>query len=392
MIQDSDYILYKALAKSAQNGLDSVLNAINSNCGLELNEYEKIKSQLLNSETYAEVGELSCKMKKVQDELIKKLAVQDRIEDIVQRNNKRIEYISAKLEQMGIYNEVVDKKVFASALASESKNVSEKTLNLNPASAGGVTYKFFNGELLAFSGDKLDLSIEWNGEVLKNCDADFIHEIVLAFPYSVATIPDEYFMVNSIKNNFLKECVLFVASKIKTQSIAKSNEELGDLLKNCGRIRNISEFAKELKNNFNVSVKQCIKKNAPELSDEIDKNLHCNEASEFLPSSKRVAVLANGLAGDSIKTEAEESEEVRKEQEKETQKQNAMSREELLALMLEDDEEEMEQNSDIQEAQDRADDEKQLSDDKFEQDKAKDELERELELALSLKKNDNMED
>ena len=57
--------------------------------------------------------------------------MQDRIEDIVQRNNKRIEYISAKLEQMGIYNAAVDKKVFASALASESKNVSEKTKKKN---------------------------------------------------------------------------------------------------------------------------------------------------------------------------------------------------------------------------------------------------------------------
>ena len=60
----------------------------------------------------------------------------------------------------------------------------------------------------------------------------------------------------------------------------------------------------------------------PMLADEINDKLKCNEASELLPASKKVAVLADGLAGNVEKTEEQESEEVRKTKEQETELQN----------------------------------------------------------------------
>lgn len=390
MIQDSDYVLYKALARSAESGLSSSLNLINLACSFELVEYEKIKTQLLDSATFDGVGKLSNVLKKLQAELIKKFAIQDRIEKLMQRNSKRIEYISSKLQQLGIYNEVVDKKLISSSLSKESKNINEKSLNLNPATNGGVVYKFYNGEILAFVDDRLDLSNKSNIELLKNCGSDFYHEMIFDFPYCVATIPDECFLTNKIKNNVLKECVLYVASKIKTQSIEKSNQELGGMLENCASISNITEFAKELKNYLNVSVKQHLKKTAPNLSDEIDQSLRCNEASINLPARKRIAVLANGMAGDALKTEEQENEEIRKEQEKEAEKQNAISKEELLKLLLEDDEEEQELIDDKKEDQDRSKDEQKLADEKFEADKTHEEIEKQLEFVM--KKNDNMDE
>lgn len=389
IIQDSDYVLFKALAESVVNGLAGPFDLLNLKCSAELAEYEKLRNQFLNCNTFEEVGDNANKLKLLQNDLISKLSVQDRIEKILNRNEQRIDYIKTKLQQMGIYNDSVDKKTLSKMISNEAKNVSEHSLNLNLSDGENLRYLFFNNEILTLKNGRLDFSIKSNGEILKTANSDFYHEIISTFPYSVATIPDEYFMISSIKNNILKECVLYVASKMKTQTIEASNKDLGEILANAGSLSNISDFAKVLKNYFNVSVKQCLKKNAPQLENEINQTLRCNEASEFLPSSKRVAVLGNGVAGDVQKTEEQESEEVRKEQEKEAQEQNSLSREEFLKLMLEDDEDEMEEAQDDAEDVKLAQEEKKLADEKQRQ-KEQEELEEQLNLAL--KKNNVVED
>ena len=111
-------------------------------------------------------------------------------------------------------------------------------------------------------------------------------------------------------------------------------------------------------------VKQSLKSHSPELGADIDESLKCNEASEFLPRSKRIAVLANGLASDAPKTEAEESEEVRKEQEEEAKE--AITREELLDLLLADEEEEQELQEDIEEISKVAEEERRLNEEQRE--------------------------
>lgn len=389
IIQDSDYILFKALSESITKGLASHFDALNSKCLVELSEYEKLKNQFLNCNTFDEVGDNANKLKSLQDKLISKLAVQDRIEKIIKRNNQRLDFVNNKLQQMGIYNYAVDKKTILKTLSAEAKNVSEKSLNLNLSNGENLKYMFFNGEILTLKDGKLDFEIKSNGELLKTASPEFYHEMISTFPYAVATIPDEYYMVPNIKNNVLKECVLYAAAKIKTQTLASTNNELGGLLSNAENLSSISDFAKALKNYFNVCVKQCMKKNAPQLESDINQTLRCNEASEFLPSSKRVAVLANGVAGDAPKTEEQENEEIRKEQEKETQMQDSLSKEELLKLMLEDDEDEMEEVQDSVEDAKLAKEEKKLADEKQEKEEIE-ALEKQMELAL--KKNNVVED
>ena len=387
LIQDSEYILYNAMAENVIRGLSKPLKKLTEKCEVLAAKYARLKASFLESGTYDELGLASKNLREVELQLVKLLAIQNRIERIIQRNQSRQEMFKERFDIAGIYNFQVDKKELMAAVLKEEKNISEETLNLNPMNNGDVCYKFFAGKILVFVNGKLDFSNEQNQEVLKEADADFFHEMVEMFPSSVATIPDELFSSSRIKENVLKESVLYAASKIKTQSIADSNKDLGGLLSNCGEITDIAKFAQELKNYLNVVVKQSLKSHSPELGADIDESLKCNEASEFLPRSKRIAVLANGLASDAPKTEAEESEEVRKEQEEEAKE--AITREELLDLLLADEEEEQELQEDIEEISKVAEEERRLNEER-EEEKKLEELEKQLEMGL--KKNETVDE
>ena len=212
-----------------------------------------------------------------------------------------------------------------------------------------------------------------NENALIEGSAEFFHEVIFTFPYAVATIPDEIYLVSSVKNKILKECILFVASKLKVQSIYDSNKELGSLLENAGQISDISEFARELRNYFNVVVKQCIKRQSPELAEEADYFLRCYEGTEFLPVEKRVA----GAAIDDAEfaTEEQESkqdkkselsisdEEMQSEEESAgEQEQRTRSTKELVDLLLADDEEDdlLSEESDSEEQQETSESEDEL--------------------------------
>jgi len=347
IIQDSELILYKAFANHIKAGLEKPLNKLNLKCLEEFSKFEKQNALFLNCETYEDLGDNSKKLKKQKQKLLELLAVQDRIEKILKRNEQRLEFANSRLSQVGIYNDAVDKKTFSSELSKESKNVGEEQLNLNPMERGAIVFKFFAGEILAFKDGVLDLSLEENENALVEGSAEFFHEVIFTFPYAVSTIPDEIYLVSSVKNKILKECVLYVASKLKVQSIYDSNKELGGLLANASQISDISEFARELRNYFNVVVKQCIKRQSPELAEEADHFLRCYEGTEFLPIEKRVSGAAIDdfeLADETQEFENEKSNTSESEEELqggeesdgEEQQERPRSKKELVDLLLAD--------------------------------------------------------
>ena len=338
-IQDSEYILFKEASQQILEKLPKSLKKLNIKGDKALAKYEKQKDLFLNSEKYDDLGFNSSSFKKKQKELILLLSIQNRIENILKRNKKRVEFIDTKLSLLGIYNHAVDKKLLTERINKEVKNVTAKDLNLNPNQNNDVVLKFFAGQVVAFKGNKIDFSLDENKELLADASSEFLHEAVETFPYCVGTIPEDFYMIPSLKSKILKECVLYASANIKHQTLAESNKKLGGFLSNANYLENISDFAKELKNYFNVVVKQIIKKEYPELSEDADTHLRCNESSEFLPSSKRVAVLANGVAGDVKKTEEQESEEIRISNEKEAHEN--ISKEELLSMLLDDDDDDL---------------------------------------------------
>lgn len=378
-IEETDYVLYKALSEHVIKNISEKLKVINQKCIVEIFGYERTEAGLAESKTYDEVAEWSKILDEKRRKLFKMVAVQDRLEKVLERNRVRYEFFKAKLESSGIYNDVVDKKLFSAALNSEKENVNEENLNLNPSRTGGVIYKFFAGEILAFKGEKPDFSLEYNKDVLYSASSSFFHELVAAFPSAVGTISVDAYISFNVKYNVLRESILYCASKIKTQTIKQSNAELGLPLAYTADLMNIEQYAKELKNYLNVCVKQGLKQSMPNAKDDIDA-LRCAEWSEFLPASRRVAPLSQGIAGDIPKTEAEVSEEVRKDQEKEAQK--SLSSEELLKLLLADEDEETELQEKTQEDKKKIDEEIKLNKEK--------ELQEEMEKMreLGLKKDD----
>ncbi len=395
-IQDSEYILYKALVSHVKMGLEKPLNRLNLKCLNEFSKFEKQNALFMNCETYEDLGDNSKKLKVQKKKLLELLAVQDRIEKILKRNEQRLEVIGARLSQVGIYNDSVDKKTFNSELSNEQKNVNESTLNLNPKENNGLVFKSFAGEILAFKDDVLDLSIEENTSVLMETSADFFHELVFTFPYSVATIPDEIFMLSSAKNNILKECIMFVASKLKVQSIAESNKELGSLLEGAGRISDISQFARELRNYFNVIVKQCIKSQAPELSEDADKYLRCSEGSEFLPFERRVA----GAKSEVLQEPEEDKKEDKKEKQKlesesessEDGAERGRTTEQLLDLLLSDDDDDLEETNDSESSENNAESSNEETQSEASSEKELDRTLKELEALLLADEDDDEDD
>ena len=293
----------------------------------------------MTSETYEDLGDSSKNFKTRREELILLLAVQDRLDKIASRNEQRIEFISSRLSQMGIYNDTVDKKTLTNAISAEKENVSEESLNLNPGAKSGITFKYFAGEILAFKDGELDFGLLENKEVLVEGSSEFVHEVIETFPYSVGTIPKPFYIISNVKNKVLKECILYVASKIKTQTIAESNRDLGNLLENVAEISNFNQYVAELKNYFNVIVKQYLKEKLPEDSNEIDETIYCNEASIFLPKDMRVVGAKPPVKKNEIEnqdTSTEQQDKTDELAENEQKSGSEVSKEQLLDLLLSD--------------------------------------------------------
>ena len=339
VIQDDELVLYKAVAEHIKNGLAKPLKNINSKCNSELLKFDKQKSKFMTSETYEDLGDSSKNFKTRREELILLLAVQDRLDKIASRNEQRIEFISSRLSQMGIYNDTVDKKTLTNAISAEKENVSEESLNLNPGAKSGITFKYFAGEILAFKDGELDFGLLENKEVLVEGSSEFVHEVIETFPYSVGTIPKPFYIISNVKNKVLKECILYVASKIKTQTIAESNRDLGNLLENVAEISNFNQYVAELKNYFNVIVKQYLKEKLQEDSNEIDETIYCNEASIFLPKDMRVVGAKPPVKKNEIEnqdTSTEQQDKTDELAENEQKSGSEVSKEQLLDLLLSD--------------------------------------------------------
>lgn len=287
IIDDAKLTLYKKLSEMICENLENKLAVLNKKCAEILVVFEKERERFLSDESIDRVGVSSAKIKETQFLLNKLFAIQDRIQKMLSRNRQRIEYLTEKLKQIGIYNYDVDKKTLASELAEAKKELSEESLNLNRKDGDRITYKFVEGLVLAFRDDRLDLSLEFNQNVILKSTQDDIHLIIKYFPYAVATIPDEILEVPTIKNNLIKEIVIFAAQKYKDQSFADTNRELGGILEKAGEIDMIEDFAEAVRNNFNVSAKQAFARNHPELAEQIEEKLRCNESSRHLPSDKK---------------------------------------------------------------------------------------------------------
>ena len=317
--EDEEYFLLKALSNQVISGVVPALNRIKKICEAVIVEIETVDKNLEEAVSGFDINKLSKISKEKRDELIRLLAVKNRIDVLLKRNRERISYIDNILSNQGIYNQEFNRKKVAEIEKLESENISEETLNLNIFEEENTTFvsSFFDGEILELKDGKLDFSNEANANILINASEDFISKIVRVYPESMSTIPVEVILNTSVKKKILKNIATYVIDETKKKDIKQINKELGSLLEFKTEITKTPEdYIAGVSNMFNSMIKAHLLVNMPEKTDQIKDKLKCNEKSELIPASKRVAIMSAGLSGE-IKSEKEESEAERISREKE---------------------------------------------------------------------------
>lgn len=351
---DSDLILQKALANKILQDMSSAENRINKVSDKIVADIAETERKLEEAADVVQVAMYSKELKEKQASLVTTLSIKDRIDGILQKNKARVEYLSKELADAGIYDEKINKQTLAEMEKKNSGSISEDALNLNKIGGKKHIKRYFEGEILTFVDGELDFSLQENLQVAKTCDPETLNKIVTAYPKCATTVPDAAFLDVRFKQNFLKAIATFAAEESKKMTIGQVNKKLGGLLNFKTQItRNVTDYIAGVQNMLDVVCKQQIAKKNPAIIAEINEKLKCNEASELLPASKKVPVLAEGMAGEVEKTEEQESEEVRKTQEQETEKTVEFNNylEQLFERMMEVEQEEMELQAQQEQAQ-----------------------------------------
>ncbi len=340
VLEDRDYIFHKALAEDSKRALIKVQIKIEKKCLSLYRKFKTVEEEYSQTTDIKKLSRYSKLFKSLETSMISTFALKNRIELLIKRADERIAYLNARLKEAGIYNEKVDRKDLLEVHKAYLDSVSEESVNINQNADDGAVYKLINGEVYIFKDGKLSFEDEFNQAVLLTLDAAEIGKIIKLFPYSVSSFPVELILNTSLKQKVLKEIASFVIEETKTKSITEVNKELGNLLSfKSEYTENAIDYIAGVQNLFEVQIKQSLLEKFPEKASEINKKLKCNEKSELIPVSKiNIAVFANGLAGENLKDEAEESEEVRLAQEKEDQ--NILEAMQLLSDLLGEQEEE----------------------------------------------------
>lgn len=317
ILEDQDYIAHKKLILNCKNELCKFLSRLNKICSKLAILRKSTAKKLSDLEDLAGISELSKALNLLDDKMINEFAVRNRINMLISRCDDRLRFIENKLKSSGIYNENTQIHDYSSEIQNCNSKVSETSLNLNKYAENAVVAKLVKGQVLYFKNGKLDWSIDKNKEILFGLDENQIASLINMFPSSVSTIDEEILLNTDTKNKLLKQITLFVVQESKKSSIKDVNEKLGGLLSfKTEYTETPADFMVGVQNMFNVQIKNSLISQNPEQAEIIEKKLNCNEKSELIPKSKIVAVLANGLSGEVVKDENQESEELRIENEK----------------------------------------------------------------------------
>lgn len=316
IVDEFDYVFHKAVAEDIINGIEPIIKKLTVATDKLVAKFFAVEQKIMVENNTKKINKLNETAENLKNELISAFCVKSRLDLIVHRNRERVKYLSDKLKEAGIYYNKIDKKRLAEIKKEYKSKISESSLNLNQNnSENNVVLKNINGELLLFVNGKLDLSRRENVDILANASEEFVLKIVSVYPESVSTILPEALMNTAFKKKILK-AVASYAMNGKETSVKNINNSLGNLLSFKVEIpQDMEGYVAGVQNMFNVVVKQEMIEKNPDKAREINRKLKCNERSELIPASKKVAVLAQGLAGEDEYQEEVESEEIRKEKE-----------------------------------------------------------------------------
>jgi len=389
VFEDKEIVLQKALASKIVKDASRVSAKVDKVCAKIVADIEECEKKLQESNDVQKISVYSKELQEKQSSLISVFAIKNRIDMLISRNKQRVSFFAENLKNAGIYDESFAKSALDKLIKQEKDNVSNDNINLNKVNGQKIKRRYFCGELLTFVDGELDLSNESNLNVVLSVSPETLTKIIMAYPACASTLPDSVFLDVRFKQNYLKAIATYVSEASKTTEMVQVNKNLGNLLNfKTSYTKTFVDFMAGVQNLLDVTCKQQILKNRPELATEADGKLNCNEHSELLPASKKVAVLAQGLAGDVEKTEEQESEDVRKTKEQELEQSLEFSSylESLFEDMLELEQQEAEQQE--QEEAQMKEENKQIEEAKKEEKLSEEEMEQ-LLMGKSLTKHDN---
>ncbi len=317
--EDEEYFLLKSLSNQVVAGVEPALERTKKVCESMILEIEAVDKSLEEAVSGFDINKFSKMSQDKRNELIRLLAVKNRIDVLLKRNKERVAYIDNILSNAGIYNQDFNRKKIAEVEKDETPNISEDTLNLNIFEEENTAFEstFFDGEILELKDGKLDFSNENNMSVLMSASEDLLAKIVRVYPASMATVPVQAVLNTGVKKRVLRTIATYVVDESKKKDIRQVNKDLGSLLEFKTEITKTPEdYIAGVTNMFNSMIKAHLLETNPEKTEQINSKLKCNEKSELIPAAKRVAIMAAGLGGD-ITPEKEESEEERIAREKE---------------------------------------------------------------------------
>lgn len=386
IVDEFDYVFHKAVAEEIINGFAPVVKKLTATTNKLVAKLFVVEQKIINEKDTQRINKWNEIADRLNEELISICCVKSRLELILGRNQARIKHLTEKLKEAGIYYNKLDKKRLAEVKKDYKEKISESSLNLNQNnSENNVVLKNINGELLLFVNGKLDLSRSENVEVLTNASDEFVFKVVNLYPEAVNTILPEALMNTVFKKKILK-AVASYAMNGKETSVKNVNNSLGNLLSFKVEIpQDMEGYVAGVKNMFNVVVKQAMMQQHPDKVKDINKKLKCNEKSELIPASKKIAVLAQGLAGEDEYQEEVESEEIRKEKEQSLEMDLFAQFELDMQAIAKELEEEMMKSE-------MKDDEERQREERVKQQKEQKEQEEEQQQAQMLKKDDFLDE
>ena len=315
--QENELMLQKALAQKIITELTPILEKVTKLAQKTVAEYSKVELTLLESQDQQSIMMNTKLLNNLQPKLIFSLALKNSIEKLIRKNTKRADFVNKKLLAVGLVEDNFNKKQLAEFEESQIDQIDDDIIGVNKRN---FEYRYVCENLFLFRNGKIDFSFAHNAEVLKSLAFDDIVSIVSQYPSCISTIPSEMFFDIKLKKNILKAVASYASDNSDKKSMEQINAELGNLLNFSTKTTpNVESFMAEVENVCNVSVRSELLNKMPMKTDVIISKLNCNEKSEFVPSSKKVPILSGGIAGDVQKTEEQESEELRIEQEKQNQ-------------------------------------------------------------------------
>lgn len=282
---DNEYKLHKQLCINIIENLKPIRERLEKIISKQYEKLSQLYNDISKQEDVLVINSLSEEVENLKKDFVKNLALKTAIENLITKNEDRIEFINKYFNKVGIYNEKVDKKELKTQILQIEKNELDlDTKFINPRFNLNY-FIFYKGLTFEICDGKFDFKSEHNKSMLEN-NLDLALKFAFNYhPNSIATINVDILTDVEKKKKFLKQIAYFASDKILKMSIKDIDSMLGGILNfSYGVPGSLKSYILEVENAFNVKIKNYLSKEG-NLSEQELTTLICDEKSKFLIKS-----------------------------------------------------------------------------------------------------------